>query len=85
MEKLLSSEEVADMLGTTKRVVCYTLKIPYIKTSEFSKYSIDELKTEFDYSKSDVETLELRNRNQVVELWKNMLLDLESKQNRETR
>lgn len=57
------------------------LKIPYIKTSEFSKYSIDELKTEFDYSKSDVEALELRDRNQVVELWKNMLLDLESKQN----
>lgn len=39
MEKLLSAEEVADILGTTKRVVCYTLKIPYIKVAGKRMYT----------------------------------------------
>lgn len=33
MEKLLKSEEVAEILGVTERIVKYTLNIPYIKVA----------------------------------------------------
>ncbi len=43
MEKLLNAEEVANILGTTKRQVCYTLKIPYTKIGGKRMYELKDI------------------------------------------
>lgn len=31
MDRLLTSQEVSEILGVSKKTVCYTLNIPYVK------------------------------------------------------
>lgn len=60
MEKLLTSEEVGEILGVTKKTVCYTLSIPYIKVAGKRMYQ-----------KKDIENFIQKNKKYTIDIKQN--------------
>lgn len=57
MDRLLTSQEVSEILGVTKRVVCYTLNIPYIKVAGKRMYQ-----------KKDIENFINKNKHYTIDI-----------------
>lgn len=65
MEKLLTAQEVSEILGVKPRVVCYTLNIPYIKVSGKRMYQRKDIENFINKNKHyniDIITYQRRNK-----------------------
>lgn len=57
MEKLLTPQEVSEILGVSKKTVCYTLNLPYIKIAGKRMYQ-----------KKDIENFINKNKNYNIDI-----------------
>lgn len=51
MEKLLTSQEVSEILGVSKKTVCYTLNLPYIKIAGKRMYQRKDIENYINKNK----------------------------------
>lgn len=66
MERLLNADEVAEILGVTKRIVCYTLNLPYIKVAGKRMYAIKDIENYIQKNKHYVIDIKPVKRQYVV-------------------
>ena len=57
MDKLLTSLEVSEILGVSKKTVCYTLNIPYIKVAGKRMYQ-----------RKDIENFINKNKHYTIDI-----------------
>ena len=68
MEKLLTSQQVSEMLGVKPRIVCYTLNLPYIKVGGKRMYQAKDIENFINKNKHyniDIITYQKSNKRKV--------------------